>query len=113
MSNRTANVGTAIEDARVAARLSQRALAERSGVSQATLSRIISGNRPAKMTEIISIADATGFTVGQLTGTSATERVQCAARATDGAGMETMRRQLLHFVELEAFLDDHAISAPW
>lgn len=42
-----------IESARQAAHLSQRALQDRTGISQSTLSRILSGGRPAKMTEII------------------------------------------------------------
>ena len=56
-------VSAAIESARTAAGLSQRALADRTGISQSTLNRILSGDRPAKMTEIIEIADAVGCTV--------------------------------------------------
>ncbi len=63
------------------------------------------------MTEIIRIADATGCTVAQLTGSAVAERVQCVARATNGSGMTTMRQRLLHFIELDAYLDDQGISA--
>lgn|SRR5690554_6551965 len=64
----TTSVGALIERARAAAGLSQRALAEATGISQSTLSRIISGDREAKMPEVVAIAWATGHTVAQLTG---------------------------------------------
>lgn len=105
-------LGAAIETACEAAGLSQRTLADRTGISQSTLSRILSGKRTAKMTEIIQIAEATGCTVAQLTGTGIAERVQYAARATNGAPMEKMRLRLLHFIELDAYLDEQAIPRP-
>src|SRR5690625_5083366 len=108
----TTQIGAAIENAREAAGLSQRALEDRTGISQSTLSRILSGKRTAKMTEIIQIADARGCTVAQLTGTAIADRVQYAARATSGSAMETMRQRLLHFIELDAYLDDQAIPTP-
>lgn len=100
---------TTIESARAAAGLSQRALAHRTGISQATLNRILNGERKAKMTEVILIADATGCTVAQLTGSAVRDRVLCAARGTNGASMDAMRQRLLHFMELDAYLDDQAI----
>lgn len=108
----TTLVGAAIESARAAAGLSQRALGDRTGISQSTLSRIISGRRVAKTTEVIQIADATGCTVAQLMGTATADRVQHAARATNGSAMEKMRQRNLHFIELDAYLDDQAIPAP-
>lgn len=108
----TTQVGMAIDRARNSAGLSQRALADRTGISQATLSRIINGDRVAKMPEIIQIADETGCTIAQLTGTGDTaSRVQYAARATNGSAMEQMRERLQHFIELDAYLDDQAIPA--
>ncbi|OLT23355.1 transcriptional regulator [Actinomadura sp. CNU-125] len=108
----TTDVGVLIERARVAAGLSQRALANATGISQSTLSRIISGDRVAKMPEIVQIAQATGHTIPQLTGTgTVTERVQYAARATNGCGMEGMREALLGFLELNDYLDDQAVPA--
>jgi transcriptional regulator with XRE-family HTH domain len=107
-----ANVGALIERARVAAGLSQRALADATGISQPTLSRIISGDRAAKMPEIVLIAQATGHTVAQLTGTgTVADRVQCAARGTNGTGMDGMREALLHFLELNDYLEDQAVPA--
>ena len=103
------DMSAAIESARDAAGLSQRALADKTGISQSTLHRILNGERVAKMPEIILIADATGCTVAQLTGSAVADRVRCAARATNGSGMTSMRQRLLHFMELDSFLDDHAI----
>lgn len=106
----TTDVGALIEHARVAADLSQRTLADLTGISQPTLSRIISGTRVAKMPEIVAIAWATGHTIAQLTGTATVaDRVQCAARATNDAGMDGMRQALLHFLELDDYLNDQAI----
>lgn len=104
-------MGAAIASACEAAGLSQRALGDRTGISQSTLSRILSGKRSAKMTEIILIAEATGCTVAQLSGNSVTERIQYAARTTNSPMMERMRQRLLHFIELDAYLDDQAIPA--
>lgn len=100
-----------IESAREAARLSERQLAARSGISQSTFHRILAGERPVKMPEVVLIADAVGCTVAQLTGSGVADRVQCAARSTNGEEMRAMRQRLLHFMEIDAHLDDHAIPA--
>lgn len=106
-------IGERIEQAITRTGLSQRTLAKKAGISQPTLSRIISGDRPPKVPEVLAIAWATGTTVTELTGTgSVSARVQSAARATNGAGMEEMRRELLLYLELDAYLDDQAIVAP-
>jgi transcriptional regulator with XRE-family HTH domain len=106
------DVGLRIERARAAAGLSQRALADATGISQPTLSRVVSGQRTAKITELMAIAWATGATVAELAGTgTVAERVQCAARATNDAEMEGMREALLHFLELDDYLSDQAIPA--
>jgi transcriptional regulator with XRE-family HTH domain len=103
-------IGVLIERARVAAGLSQGALAEATGISQSVLSRIIAGDREARYPEILAIAHATGHTVGQLTGTaSVADRVQYAARASGDTDMEGMRRALLHFLELDDYLAEQAI----
>ena len=104
-------MGAAIASACEAAGLSQRVLVDRTGISQSTLSRILSGKCSAKMTEIILMAEATGCTVAQLSGNSVTERIQCVARTTNSSTMERMRQRLLHFIELDAYLDDQAIPA--
>lgn len=108
----SADVGAAIERARSAAGLSQRALADVTGISQPTLSRIISGDRVAKLPELVAISWATGHTVAQLSGvTTVAERAQCAARATNDCGMDVMRRTLLDYLELNDYLDEQAIPA--
>jgi transcriptional regulator with XRE-family HTH domain len=108
----TADVGARIERARVAAGLSQRALADATGISQSTLSRVISGHRAAKVPELMAIGWATGVTVAELAGTgTAAERAEGAARATNHAGMNAMREALLHFLELDDYLSGQAIPA--
>ena len=108
----TMDAGTFIERARVAAGLSQRALADAAGISQPTLSRVISGDRAANMPEVMAIAWSTGHTVAQLTGAgTVADRLQCAAQATNDRGMDRMREALLHFLELDGYLDDQAIPA--
>jgi transcriptional regulator with XRE-family HTH domain len=108
----TIEVGARVERAREAAGLSQRALADIAGISQPTLSRIISGDRTAKMPELVAIAWATGVMVTELIGPgTVAERAQCAARATGDSGMEGMREALLHFLELDDYLSGQAIPA--
>jgi transcriptional regulator with XRE-family HTH domain len=102
--------GALIARALATAGLSQRDLAKVTGISQPTLSRIVSGDRVAKLPELVTIAWATGHTVAQLTRVAtAADRVQCAARATNDSDMEEMRQTLLHFVELNEYLDEQAI----
>ena len=106
----TIDTGALIERARVASGLSQRALADAVGISQPTLMRIISGDRAAKMPELVAIAWATGHTVAQLTKhETATNRAQCGARVTNDSGMDHMREALLYFLELDDYLNDQAI----
>ncbi|MDU0967970.1 MAG: helix-turn-helix transcriptional regulator [Actinomycetaceae bacterium] len=103
------DVVAAIQSACAAAGISQRDLAEKTGISQSTLSRTLAGRRAPKLPELVLIADATGCTVAQLTGKSRADRVECAARGVDGASMDKMRQRLIHFIELDAYLDDYAI----
>jgi HTH-type transcriptional regulator, cell division transcriptional repressor len=101
-----------ITAAREAANLTQRQLAARSGIAQATLSRVEQGGRPAKMNEVLALAWALGCTASELTGLSSVqERLECVARATDHSSMETMQRELSHYLELDAYLEDQGISS--
>ncbi|KQB84368.1 helix-turn-helix domain-containing protein [Corynebacterium oculi] len=104
-------IPTSINHALKAAKISQRGLAARTGISQTTLSRIISGDRAPTMPEVILIADATGHTVAQLTGTALEQRVQYAARTTNNADAAAMRERLLHFIEIDSYLEDQGIIA--
>jgi HTH-type transcriptional regulator, cell division transcriptional repressor len=100
-----------ITDAREAARLTQRQLATRAGIPQATLSRIEQGVRPAKMNELLALAWALGCTISELTGFAGVkDRLECVARATDNSRMETMRRELTHYLVLDAYLEDQGIA---
>lgn len=103
------NIGDSVAAALNSAGISQRTLAARTSLSQTTINRIINGERPAKMTELILIASATGYTVEQLAGSPVRDRVKVAARATNGSAMDTMRERLLFFLELDAYLDSQAI----
>ena len=106
------STGERVEHARRKSGLSQRDLASATGISQPTLSRIISGDRAAKVPELVIIAVATGHTLAELTAEGGVaHRAQSAARATSGADMEVMRRDLLHYLELSAYLDDQGIPA--
>lgn len=103
----------AITRAMTAAGLSQRDLAQVTDISQSTLCRIMTGKRTVKMNELVAIAHATGSTVSELANSSTlADRVQYAARSTNGATMQEMRERLLHFLELDAYLDDQGIAAP-
>lgn len=98
--------------ARLTSKRSQREVESETDISQATLSRIESGDRPAKMNEVLSLAWALGYTVAELTGHSpVSERLQCAARASNDASMDGMREELTHFLELDAFLDEQGVPA--
>jgi predicted transcriptional regulator len=108
----TPDIGTRVGQALTDAGLSQRAVAEATGISQSSLSRIISGERTPKTPEVLAIAWATGHTVPQLTGASTVKtRVQCAARATNGSQMDAMYDELLRYLELDEYLDDQGIPA--
>jgi transcriptional regulator with XRE-family HTH domain len=97
--------------AREAAGLTQRQLAACSGIAQATLSRIEQGTRQAKMNEVLVLAWALGCPVSELLAQSPVQdRLECVARATDHSSMETMRRELSHYLELDAYLEDQGIS---
>ncbi|WP_175953998.1 helix-turn-helix transcriptional regulator [Schaalia sp. Marseille-Q2122] len=86
--------------------ISQRQLAEKTGISQPTISRIMSGERPLKMPELILIADAIGCSTTQLTGSAVAQRVRCAARSTNGSNVDALKSRLLHFMEIDAMLDE-------
>lgn len=104
-------VGRLIADAMGEARISQRSLADQTSISQSTISRILSGERTAKMPEIIQIAWATGRTVAQLSGLrTVPDRVQCAARGTQGTAMDSMRGTLMNFLELDEYLERQGIG---
>jgi transcriptional regulator with XRE-family HTH domain len=98
--------------AREAAGLSQRQLAVRSGVAQTTLSRIEQGVQLAKMNEVLALASALGCAISQLTGRSSVEdRLECVPCGADHSMTEKTRRELSHYLELDAYLEDQGISS--
>ncbi|AIY01965.1 hypothetical protein ART_2366 [Arthrobacter sp. PAMC 25486] len=103
------SVGGRVKTAYETAGLNQRQLSDLTEISQSTLSRIVSGDRVAKTSELVDIARGTGVSLAQLTGSGAASRVLCAPRATDGSQMSVMRDRLLQFADLNAYLDSQAI----
>jgi transcriptional regulator with XRE-family HTH domain len=101
-----------VERALRIAGLSQRAAAAATGISQPTICRIVSGDRRAKVPELLAIAAATGLPPAELLGTSTVAgRAESAARATGGSPMEEMRGRLLQLLELDAYLEDQGVTA--
>jgi transcriptional regulator with XRE-family HTH domain len=106
-------VGAGIAAARTAAGLGQRRLAQLTGITQPTLSRIEHDEREAKVNELAILAWALGCTISELTGRSPVrDRAVCAARSGDGTDMESMQLELLHYLELDAYLDEQGIAVP-
>lgn len=111
MADATPTSGSRIAAARARIAMSQRTLAERAGVPQATLSRIESGARVPKMGELIALADALGCTLSQVSQHSPVrDRVVCFARAENGSDMTHLHDELVHLLELDAFLDEYGIE---
>lgn len=105
--------GQRVEAARARAGLSQRALAKKSGVSQATLHRIEQGTRTPKMPELIALARALGCPLLAISEHSPVrDRAVCFARAENGSEMGGLRGDLVHFLELDAYLDEQGIPQP-
>lgn len=105
------NGGERIRQAIESTNLSQRAIATKTGISQATLSRIASGDRAAKISELAALSQVTGWSISALTGLNhLADRVQYAARATNGSDMAEMREIALRYLDLSDFLHDQGIS---
>jgi HTH-type transcriptional regulator, cell division transcriptional repressor len=108
-----ATAGDRIAQLREATGRSQRALGREAGITQATLCRIEQGTRDPKMNEVLALAWALGSTVSELTGHSVIrDRVECVARAGENASMDGMRRELTHYLELDAYLESQGIARP-
>lgn len=103
--------GARIESVRERLGMSQRALARKAGLSQPTLSRIESGERTPKMSELILLSDVLGCSISEISEHSAVrDRVVCFARAENGSDMSGLRGELIHLLELDAYLDEYGIS---
>ena len=105
--------GDRIKAARDRTKLSQRALADRAGLSQPTLHRIEQNARAPKMPEMISLAQALGVSLSEISEHSLVrDRVICYARAENDSDMAGLRRDLVHFLELDAYLEEQGIPQP-
>lgn len=100
------NTTQLIEQAMTHADMSQRKLAQATGIPQATLSRILSGKREMKMPEAISIASALGYTTGYLLGSELSSRVEYAARYEKHTQTELLKQRLLSLMEIDDFLTE-------
>lgn len=92
--------------------MTERILAEKTGISQPTINRIKQGHREPKMNELIAISLALGCTIGELTGSSpVAQRLTCSARATQSGATAEMQAELTHYFELDAYLAEQGILA--
>lgn len=90
---------------------SQREISRESGIPQARISRLASGDLTPKAPELLLLANATGSTVRTLTGSQAiADRVEYAARASDGSSMVKMREIVIAYMELNDYLHEQAID---
>ncbi|MET0133922.1 MAG: helix-turn-helix transcriptional regulator [Kibdelosporangium sp.] len=113
MTGRAVSSGHRVEIARGRAGISQRALAKKAGLSQATLHRIEQGARTAKMPELIALARALGCSLPEISEHSPVrDRVICFARAENLSKMSGLRGELVHFLELDAYLEEQGIARP-
>lgn len=113
MVDRGLKSGERIKAARDRAKLSQRHLADRAGLSQPTLHRIEQGARAPKMPEMIALAQALGVPLSEISEHSPVrDRVICMARAENGSEMTSLRRELVHFLELDAYLEEQGVPQP-
>lgn len=97
-----------VEESRVALGLTQRDLAERSGISQATLSRSLNGSREFHVDELLDIAAALDIPFAGLIdddpgdeGSLFAARTSCPDPAT-----EAVRRRLATLLRIRRTLDD-------
>jgi transcriptional regulator with XRE-family HTH domain len=113
MADRRLKSGDRIKAARERAKLSQRLLADKAGLSQPTLHRIEQGARAPKMPEMITLAQALGVPLSEISEHSPVrDRAICIARAENGSEMMGLRRDLVHFLELDAYLEEQGIPQP-
>ncbi|HJD51138.1 MAG TPA: helix-turn-helix domain-containing protein [Candidatus Rothia avistercoris] len=91
-------------------KLSQRHLEQVSGISQSTISRIVSGRRTPTVPELLSLAKALGVSFASLAEVEqASDRALFAARASGNSNMSEMQDALNSYLNLSAFLDDQVI----
>lgn len=107
METEAASLGKRIQRLRTKANLTQRQLREATGLSQTTIHRIETGEKAARIDELLSIAWAVGCPISHLLRNSAIrERATFAARVSeDEAPLEAVADDLFLMLELDEHLD--------
>lgn len=102
-------IGQRIVDARKAVGMSQRDLADETGLSQPTIQRIEKGERTASRLELVLIADGCGVLVDDLLGTSTiADEVRCSGH-TDEPGAKELADYLIYAFGVARRLDQLGI----
>lgn len=107
-------VGERLRELRDAAGdISQQDAADALGLSQATYSRIESGDRALKGAELVVLADLIGVRAAAITGVSHLRQHARMAARTDGTEPQTtkMRDQLYAYLELDSYLTGQGVAA--
>lgn len=107
-----ASLGRRIKELRLGKGVDQAAAAAAIGVSQPSYSRIESGQRRLKGSELVQLADYFQVRAAALTGVpQVQDRVRMAAR-TDGSSpaMTAMSEKVIAYLELDAYLTDQGIA---
>lgn len=106
MLNNEILVNQNIQKEREALKISGRELAKLSGLSQATISRIESGERKPKQTELRLIADACGISLHRLLGDSSVhEELRCAGRTDNEEVANQMFNTMAYYFDVMDRLD--------
>ena len=100
------SVGQRLVEARNAVGMTQRDLAEASGISQPTIHRIEAGQRETSPVEIAVLADACGVLPADLYGTSAVAGDVVYAGRTDSAGSTALIEYMIYVLGLARRLDE-------
>ena len=88
--------------------LSQQALADATGLSQPTISRILGGRREAKASELLALSRALAVPYAELIEEPPLgERIRVAARTAHSADVDTsvVRDRLVTYLRMETYLD--------
>lgn len=96
--------GLSLKEAREAMHLTQRDLAEHTGISQPTIARIESGQRRASLAELSALGEACGVFLNDMLGEGLADQVQCAGR-TDSEGSQALSEYLVYAFTLSQRLD--------
>lgn len=106
-------LGLRLREVRETAGVSQDEARKAIDVSQATYSRVESGDRSLTGDELVLLADRFGVRAAAITGVALVrEQARYAAR-TDGtsSGMEAMREKLYAYLELDCYLSNQGITS--